>query len=90
MYDMNGMAPMVDENGMPIGLPPGDEQGQPMGQQADPYGTGDPAQPGRVVVPPQGDPTRYPQPQRQPQQQRPPEPRLAPPPHPPEPRSLTP
>jgi len=83
-YDMNGMAPMVDENGMPIGLPPGE---QPLGQ-VDPYGAGEPTQPGRVVVPPSSDPTRYPQ--RQPQPQRPPEPRLAPPAQPPEPRSLTP
>jgi penicillin-binding protein 1A len=80
-YDTNSMAPLVDENGMPIGLPPGD---QPIGQQVDPYASGDSAEQG-----PSTDPTRYPQRQPQPQPQRPPESRLAPPAQPPEPRSLT-
>src|SRR3954463_1547020 len=42
--DMNGMAPMVDENGMPIGIPPaepGSPQQQPMVR---PDGTGEPTQ----------------------------------------------
>ena len=40
---MNGMAPMVDENGMPIGTPPPDSgyPGQPMVR---PDGTGEPNQ----------------------------------------------
>src|SRR5215213_4682787 len=44
-FDANGMAPMVDENGMPIGtLPPG-EQGYPQQQpMVRPDGTGEPSQ----------------------------------------------
>jgi penicillin-binding protein 1A len=45
--DMNGMAPMVDENGMPIGTPmPMPEQGMPPPQQpmVRPDGTGEPTQ----------------------------------------------
>ena len=85
--DMNGIAPMVDENGMPIGLPPGYQQVAPTGPLVNPDGTGDPAQqePGRAASPQPQDATRYPQ--RQPQRQ--PDPRLTPPPQSPEPRPLT-
>ena len=81
--DMNAMAPMVDENGMPTGIPPGYQQ-VPPGPQVNPDGTGDP---GQQELDPRGpqDATRYPQ--RQPQRQ--PDPRLAPPPQAPEPRTLT-
>ena len=42
--DANGMQPMVDENGMPIGTPPPD-QGYPQQQpMVRPDGTGDPSQ----------------------------------------------
>ena len=42
-YDENGAAPMVDENGMPIGVPPPDSgnPGQPMVR---PDGSGEPNQ----------------------------------------------
>ena len=81
--DMNGIAPMVDENGMPIGLPPGYQQVAPTGPLVNPDGTGDPAQqePGRAASPQPQDATRYPQ--------RQPDPRLTPPPQSPEPRPLT-
>ncbi|MGH6729689.1 MAG: penicillin-binding transpeptidase domain-containing protein, partial [Sphingomicrobium sp.] len=81
--DMNAMAPMVDEHGMPIGMPPGYQQQPPPGPLVNPDGTGDPTQ--REPGPP--DATRYPQ--RQPQPQRPPDPRLSPTPQAPEPRTLT-
>jgi penicillin-binding protein 1A len=42
-YDMNGMAPMVDENGMPIGTPPPDS-GNPGQAMVRPDGTGEPNQ----------------------------------------------
>jgi penicillin-binding protein 1A len=41
-YDMNGMAPMVDENGMPIGTPP--DSGNPGQSMVRPDGTGEPNQ----------------------------------------------
>jgi len=72
-YDENGMAPMVDENGMPIGTPPPDSgypQQQPMVR---PDGTGDPSQQELdQAFPPQQRPSnqyppRQPPPQRQPQ-----------------------
>jgi penicillin-binding protein 1A len=85
--DLNGMAPMVDENGMPIGMPPPDPQfpqNQPMVR---PDGTGDPTQQELdKAFPPQ--PQLQPQPQRQPQYPpaRQPQPQSAPPPDPAEPR----
>jgi penicillin-binding protein 1A len=86
--DANGMAPMVDENGMPIGttsMPdPGYPQNQPMVR---PDGTGDPTQQELdQAFPPQ------PQPQpRQPQYPppRPPQPQSTPPPDPSQPRPVT-
>jgi penicillin-binding protein 1A len=72
-FDMNGMAPMVDENGMPIGTPPPDQaypQQQPMVR---PDGTGEPNQQELdQAFPPQQQrpPNQYPRqpqpPQRQP------------------------
>jgi penicillin-binding protein 1A len=79
-YDMNGVAPMVDENGMPIGTPPpepGYPQQQPMVR---PDGTGEPNQQELdQAFPPQQRPSnQYPQPrQPQPPPQRQPDP-LAP------------
>ena len=72
-YDMNGMAPMVDENGMPIGMPPPDgvypQQQQPMVR---PDGTGDPSQQELdQAFPPQPRPSNQ-YPQRQPQPAPPP------------------
>ena len=71
--DENGMQPMVDENGMPLGTPPPD-QGYPQQQpMIRPDGTGEPTQQELdQAFPPQ-------QPQRQPQRepQRPPPPRSA-------------
>jgi len=67
--DENGMTPMVDENGMPIGTPPlepGYPQQQPMVR---PDGTGDPTQDELdQAFPPQQQqpPQRQPQPPRQP------------------------
>ena len=96
--DMNGMTPMVDENGMPIGTPP-PEPGLPQQQQQPPPlvrpdGTGEPTQQelDQAFPPaqPQPPPPRYRPPAVAPQQQpRPPRPRqpdpLAPT-QPPEPR----
>jgi penicillin-binding protein 1A len=96
-FDENGMQPLVDENGMPIGIPPGDPnfpQPQPIIR---PDGTGAPSQQELdQAFPPQQQPPqgryqqpqmRYPQPQPPPQQQRP-----APPsaPEPAQPRPFTP
>jgi len=70
-YDENGMAPMVDENGMPIGTPPPDSgypQQQPMVR---PDGTGDPSQQelDQAFPPQQRPPNQYPrQPQPPPRQ----------------------
>ena len=74
--DANGMAPMVDENGMPIGAPPPDQnypQQQPMVR---PDGTGEPSQQelDQAFPPQQPRSNQYPQP-RQPQ----PQPRQPPP-----------
>ncbi|MES2120066.1 MAG: PBP1A family penicillin-binding protein [Pseudomonadota bacterium] len=84
-FDANGMAPMVDENGMPIGMPPtqpGYPQPQPMIR---PDGSGDPTQQELdQAFPPQQQPqqrsNQYPQPQP-----RPAEPGSAPPPNPSQP-----
>jgi penicillin-binding protein 1A len=74
--DANGMQPMVDENGLPLGNPPPD-QGTPQQQpMVRPDGTGEPSQQELdQAFPPQ-------QPQRQPAypQQPPPQPRQPPPP----------
>src|SRR4051812_11302752 len=80
-YDMNGVAPMVDENGMPIGAPagqPGYPQQQPMVR---PDGTGEPTQQ-------ELDQAFPPQQQSRPSQPppRPAEPRSTPPSEAPEPR----
>jgi penicillin-binding protein 1A len=71
-YDANAMAPLVDENGMPIGVPPqqpGYPQQQPM---VLPDGTGEPTQQELdQAFPPEQRGNQYPQqrppPQRQPQ-----------------------
>ena len=90
-YDANAMAPLVDENGMPIGTPPGAEQALPPGAQVNPDGTGDPSQQDLDrAFPPGRDATRYPQRQPPPPPQRQPDPRLAPPPQAAEPRPLSP
>ena len=101
--DMNDMAPMVDENGMPIGTPP-PYQGYPQPNQpmVNPDGTGAPSQqeldqalppqqpqPRRPMypVPPPPRPAPYP-PQPQPQQPQQ-QPRSTPPADPSQPRSNT-
>jgi penicillin-binding protein 1A len=79
--DANGMAPMVDENGMPIGTPPPGEQGYPQQQpMVRPDGTGEPSQqdldqafPPQQQRPPANPPQRLPQPQP-PDSTRPPDP----------------
>jgi len=81
-FDENGVQPMVDENGMPIGTVPPPEPGAPP-SMVRPDGTGDPSQQELdQAFPPQ------PQPQRQPprQPQRPPPDPLAPPPETAQPR----
>src|SRR5262245_19713299 len=61
--DDNGMAPMVDENGMPLGTPP-TEQGYPQQQpMVRPDGTGEPTQ----EEPYQAFPSPQPHPQQNPQ-----------------------
>jgi penicillin-binding protein 1A len=70
-FDTNGMAPMVDENGMPIGTPPPD-QGYPQQQpMVRPDGTGEPNQQelDQAFPPQQRPPNQYP---RQPQPTPPP------------------
>lgn len=64
--DANGVQPMVDENGMPLGSPPAQGPGYPQQQpMIRPDGTGEPAQPEPAqAYPPQQSPR---QPQRQPQ-----------------------
>jgi penicillin-binding protein 1A len=88
--DANAMVPMVDENGMPIGMVPPD-QGMPQQQpMVRPDGTGEPTQQELdQAFPPQQRPP-LPQP-RQPQPQPPPtEPRSVTPPDPSQPRPETP
>src|SRR5215210_8770460 len=69
--DANGMAPMVDENGMPLYPPPG-EPGTPQQPMVRPDGTGDPSQQELdQAFPPQQQPPRQPPPQRQPPQRQP-------------------
>jgi penicillin-binding protein 1A len=72
--DANGMAPMVDENGLPLGTPPPTEQGYPQQQpMVRPDGTGEPTQQELdQAFPPQQQPRQPPpQPQRQPQPRQP-------------------
>jgi penicillin-binding protein 1A len=89
--DANAMQPMVDENGMPIGMPPA-EPGQPQQQQpmVRPDGTGEPSQQELdQAFPPQQRPSnQYPPRPQPPPQPRQPDP-LAPT-DPSEPRSETP
>jgi penicillin-binding protein 1A len=83
--DANGVVPMVDENGMPIGMPPPTDQNYPQNQpMVRPDGTGDPTQQELdQAFPPQ----QQPPPQRQPQYPpRQPQPDSAPPPDAPQPR----
>jgi penicillin-binding protein 1A len=84
--DANGMAPMVDENGMPLGTPPPPEPGQqPMVR---PDGTGEPSQQELdQAFPPQQQPRQptSPPPRQPPQRQ----PESTPPPEPPQPRPNT-
>jgi penicillin-binding protein 1A len=84
--DANGMAPMVDENGMPIGTPaqPSDQNYPPNQPMVRPDGTGDPTQQELdQAFPPQ----QQPPPQRQPYPpSRQPQPESAPPPDPLQPR----
>lgn len=87
--DVNDVGPMVDENGMPIGTPPGQPaypQQQPM---VNPEGTGEPTQQELdQAFPPQQPPRRPaypPRPQPNPTQNQP-QPRSLPPPDPAQPR----
>ena len=84
--DENGMAPLVDENGMPIGTPPVDgAYPQPMVR---PDGTGDPSQEELdQAFPPEQQQQQQP-PQRQPPPSRQP-PQSTPPPDPAQPRPFT-
>lgn len=84
--DPNAMQQMVDENGMPIGMPP-PEQGLPQQQpMVRPDGTGEPSQQWLdQVLPPQQR-----QPQQPPPQQQPEDPRSVPPPDPSQPRPQAP
>jgi penicillin-binding protein 1A len=85
-FDVNGMAPMVDENGMPLGTPPVDgAYPQPMVR---PDGTGDPSQEELdQAFPPEQQQQQQP-PQRQPPPSRQP-PQSTPPPDPAQPRPFT-
>jgi penicillin-binding protein 1A len=90
--DANGMQPMVDENGMPLGTPPPD-QGYPQQQpMVRPDGTGEPSQQELdQAFPPQQQQPRQPgyvQPQPQPRQPPPPQrqPESTPPSDPSQPR----
>ncbi|MES2325940.1 MAG: PBP1A family penicillin-binding protein [Pseudomonadota bacterium] len=92
--DANGMQPMVDENGMPLGTPPQQEPGYPQQQQmVRPDGTAEPSQqeldqafPPQQQRQPQPQPQHQPQPQRQPPPQRQPQPQDSAPPDPLQPR----
>jgi penicillin-binding protein 1A len=80
--DANGVAPMVDENGMPLGTPPPQEPGYPQQQpMVRPDGTGDPTQ--------QELDQAFPPPQ-QPRQPVPPPPQSTAPPDPSQPRPQAP
>ena len=89
--DENGMVPMVDENGLPLGTPPPPDQGYPQQQpMVRPDGTGEPTQQELdQAFPPQQQPQQPQQPQQQPprrlQPRQQPDP-LAPTPEPTQPR----
>jgi penicillin-binding protein 1A len=85
--DANGMAPMVDENGMPLGTPPPSDQAYPPPQpMVRPDGTGEPTQQELdQAFPPQQQP-RQPNPPQRPPTQRQPQPESTPPPDTPQPR----
>ncbi|MFL6725469.1 MAG: transglycosylase domain-containing protein [Sphingomicrobium sp.] len=82
--DSNGMQPMVDENGLPLGNPPPQEPSYPQQQpMVRPDGTGEPTQEELdQAFPPQSQPQP---PRRQPPPRRPP-PESTPPPDPSQPR----
>jgi penicillin-binding protein 1A len=94
--DANSMQPMVDENGMPLGTPPQQQEpGYPQQQQqmVRPDGTAEPSQqeldqafPPQQQRQPQPQPQHQPQPQRQPPPQRQPQPQDSAPPDPLQPR----
>jgi penicillin-binding protein 1A len=90
--DMNDMAPMVDENGMPIGTPPPFDPNYPQQQpMVQPDGSGPPTQQELdQAFPPQQPairrPSPYPQQPQQPQQQQPPQRRQPPYPAQPQPQ----
>jgi penicillin-binding protein 1A len=92
--DANGVQPMVDENGMPIGVPPPD-QGYPQQQpMVRPDGTGEPTQqeldqafPPQQQPPPHQPPYPQPRPPQPPQRQ--PQPESPPPPDSSQPRPYT-
>jgi penicillin-binding protein 1A len=84
--DANGMQPMVDENGMPLGTPLPTEQGVAPQPMVRPDGTGEPTQQELdQAFPPQQQPRQPQPPPRQPQRQ----PESTQPPEPPQPRSNT-
>jgi penicillin-binding protein 1A len=86
--DANGMAPMVDENGMPLGTPPPSDQSYPPPQpMVRPDGTGEPTQQELdQAFPPQQQPRQPNPPPRQPPQRQP-QPESTPPPDTPQPRA---
>jgi len=74
--DANGMQPMVDENGMPLGSPPPDQGPPPPQPMVRPEGTGEPSQQELdQAFPPQQQPRQpaYPQPRQPPPPQRQPD-----------------
>src|SRR4051812_4308516 len=76
--DENGMTPMVDENGLPLGAPPIDQNAPPPQPMARPDGTGEPSQEELdQAFPPQQRQQPPPQPRQPPQRQPEPDP-LAP------------
>jgi penicillin-binding protein 1A len=86
--DANGMAPMVDENGMPLGTPPPSDQSYPPPQpMVRPDETGEPTQQELdQAFPPQQQPRQPNPPPRQPPQRQP-QPESTPPPDTPQPRA---
>ena len=93
--DANGMQPMVDENGLPLGTPPPSEPSSPQQQpMVRPDGTGEPTQQELdQAFPPQQQPRASPPqaPRQSPRQppQRQPQPESTPPTEPPQPRPNT-